>query len=117
MKTTQPQHHTVALEELTGEPDLAKIEEVSVGLPATSRCAQCGAQAYVEVEVWDTGKPHLNFGLRALRPGDTAKRTLEFCAHHYVAHESVLVMQAIRVIDHRPFLRLQERRFKGVDAR
>lgn len=113
--THEPERKVTALEDLIGP--MAEVVEVSEGLPATARCAHCGAQAYVEVEVFDTGGAHLEYGAPALRPGDTVKRTLEFCAHHYAKHETALVLQAARVVDHRPFLAIQEGKFKGVDAR
>ena len=73
----------------------AKIETVNVGLPATHRCARCEAQAYTEIE--------MRSGAR-----------LEFCAHHYAEHEIALSLQAKRIIDHRPYLDIQEKRYRGV---
>lgn len=100
MTTTQEPKHRDDLADLT---PIAEVIEVSEGLPATSRCAYCEAQAYVEVEVFDTEA--------------NTKRPLEFCAHHYTEHESALVLQAIRIVDHRPFLAIQEAKFKGVNER
>lgn len=73
--------------------------------PITARCARCGGQAYVEVA--------LRFS-KAL-PGITADwhdgvdqavgDRLEFCGHHYEKYELTLVTVAIKIIDHRPYLR------------
>lgn len=81
----------------TVEPDrmVAKVQTISdKGMSAEFRCARCGAQAYVEVEM-------------------PTKKRIEFCAHHYNEHEEALAFQALRVIDHRPFLAHQEHMFKG----
>jgi len=90
-----PNMKTVDEQALVG----AKIEQVDFGLPATHRCIRCDAQAYVEVEVYDKT--------------DAKKRAFEMCAHHYTEHEPALALQAVRIIDHRPFLQVQERAFKG----
>lgn len=82
---------TVALEDLA---PMAEIQTVNIGLPATERCARCQAQAYVEVEMPSGSR-------------------LEFCAHHYAENEDGLVMQAKRIIDHRPYLQTQETLYKG----
>jgi hypothetical protein len=78
-----------------------EIQRVDFGLPTTHRCIRCEMQAYVEIEIHDqsTGK----------------KRNFEMCAHHYGEHESALELdpKVTRIIDHRPFLHLQERAFKG----
>lgn len=94
-----------ATQEMT---QLATVQEVNVGLSAHVRCGDitntkpattdCGAQAYVEVEFPDGGR-------------------MEFCGHCYTKRESTLVLQAKRIIDHRPFLLTQEGRFKGVNNR
>lgn len=107
--TTEPTMKSIAEEAILG---LAEVTEVSVDLPATARCARCGAQAYVEVEILDKGGEHATYGVSAV-PDMKEKREIFFCAHHYGQHESALVMQATRVIDHRPFLLSQERAFKG----
>lgn len=49
-------------------------------LSATDRCDRCGAQAYV----------------RVMLPGGT---DLQFCGHHWTAHEEKLRPQALEVID------------------
>lgn len=86
---------TVDEQDLVG----AKIEVVDFGLPPTHRCDRCQAPAYVEIEVYDkvTGK----------------KFPLLMCAHHYTENEAELILRATRIIDHRPFLAVQERAFKG----
>lgn len=74
---------------------VAKVQTISdKGMPGDRRCARCGAQAYVEVEM-------------------PSKSRLEFCAHHYTEHEEALAFQALRVIDHRPFLAHQEHLYSG----
>jgi hypothetical protein len=97
--THEPEHHTVTL---------AEVIEMKVGLSALVRCgdvtktspatSECGAQAYVEVEFRDGSR-------------------MEFCGHHYSRSEATLILQAVRIIDHRPFLLIQEGKFKGVDTR
>lgn len=72
----------------------AKVQEVSIGLPPAFRCERCAAPAYVEAEL-------------------PSKAVLLFCAHHYKEHESALLVKADRIIDHRPYLAEQERKFKG----
>lgn len=49
-------------------------------LSATDRCDRCGAQAYVRVEL----------------PGGSS---LQFCGHHWGAHEAALSPQATQVIN------------------
>lgn len=110
MTTTQFGDHpsdrkTVALEDIM---PMAKIQETTVALPPHIRCGdqtktkpattECAAQAYVEV-VFKDGS------------------TMEFCGHCYANREAVLILQATRIIDHRPYLLQQERRFKGVNTR
>ena len=90
---------TVDMQDLVG----AEVIEVTVGLPATARCIVCEAQAYVEVEVYDKEAKK--------------KRVFEMCAHHFKDGEDKLRETAVRIIDHRPWLRVQESAFKGVDAR
>lgn len=90
-----PTIKTVELSELVG----AEITQVSVGLPTDSRCDGCGAQAYVEVEMYNK---------------ETKKTSdLLFCAHHYRNSENGLRDKASRIIDHRPFLLIEEAKFKG----
>lgn len=93
--TEYPNMKTVDEQALVG----AKIEQVDFGLPATHRCVRCDAQAYVEIEVFDKQ--------------EQKKRNFEMCAHHYSAHETALILQAVRIVDHRPFLQKQEHAFKG----
>lgn len=77
-------------------PVIAEIRTIdTVGLPGTHRCDRCGAQAYVETEL-------------------KSKTVLLWCAHHYSQHEAELVVQSLRIIDHRPFLQTQERAYKGL---
>lgn len=110
-ENTQPE--TVAPQ--TEESTLAKVQTIAdKGMPATSRCNVCDAQAYVEVEIIDKGAAHLQYGLGALRPGTKPeKRRMEFCAHHYNINEEALAFQASRIIDHRPWLNQQERLYSG----
>lgn len=88
-------------EEALTSPEIILIHKE--GMPATKRCARCEAQAYVEIEVFDTE--------------ERKTRRLEFCAHHFTEHESVLMSKALRVVDYRPFLLVQESRFKGLNER
>lgn len=68
---------------------MAEITEIdTMGMPPTSRCDRCGAQAYVQAEV--------------------AKMELLFCVHHYVANADAIIQQATRIFDHRKFLDKQE---------
>lgn len=96
----QTETKTVAEEAIVG---MAQVSTVDFGLPATHRCDSCGAQAYVEVEIAVDGD----------------KKGLLFCSHDYTrkgpngSNEDVLMMQALRIVDHRPFLVVQEAMFKG----
>lgn len=87
---------TIDEQVLTG----AEVQLVDFGLPATSRCERCDAQAYVEIEVYDTQ--------------DKKKRGFELCAHHYGRHEAALIAKAVRIVDHRPYLKVQENAYKGI---
>lgn len=81
---------------MTTTPEEAIVLPVAEILPVTlapivsMRCARCGAQAYVEVQLLDGGR-------------------LEWCSHHYDEHESALILRARKVIDHRPYLHSLER--------
>ncbi len=90
---------TVDMQDLVG----AEVTEVSVPLPATTMCMVCDAQAYLEIEVYDKET--------------SQKRVFEMCAHHFKANEDKLRATAVRIIDHRPWLRIQESAFKGINER
>ena len=89
---------------------MAEIMEVpTTPLSATERCDRCGAQAYVEAEIIDTGEAHLEYGLKAERPGTRpVARNLLFCAHHYKHNEDAIKAKAKRIIDHREVLTSSE---------
>lgn len=92
----------------------AKVEQVDFGLPATKRCTICDAQAYVEIEVYDKGEPSKYADdVIELVTTEPQKRHFEMCAHHFQEHEIPLSLQAVRIIDHRPFLRIQENLYRG----
>lgn len=85
------------------------VNAVSVPLTAADRCDRCGAQAYTRVEIIDLGGPHLDYGVKALRPGtDPVIREILFCAHHYREHEDALKAQAKRILDETGVLASQE---------
>lgn len=88
-------------EEALTTPEIILIHKE--GMPATKRCARCDAQAYVEIEVFDAT--------------ERKTRRLEFCAHHFTENEDALMTKALRVVDYRPFLQVQENQFKGLNAR
>lgn len=68
---------------------IAEIVPVTIAPAVSMRCARCNAQAYIEIEM----------------PSGTR---WELCAHDFEIHETKLVLEAKRIIDHRPFLRKQE---------
>lgn len=72
------------------QPVIAEILPVTIAPPNSMRCARCGAQAYVEVQMLVGGR-------------------LEWCSHHYDEHEAAIILRARKVIDHRPYLRSLER--------
>jgi hypothetical protein len=76
-----------------------RIQEVNFALPHDSRCARCGVEGWVEIEL-------------------TSGSQLVFCGHHYAKQEPELLANARRIVDHRPALREMERRFgSGTAAR
>lgn len=80
------------------ESPLAEILPVTFAPAHTMRCARCGAQGYVEVQLLAGGR-------------------IEFCSHHYTEHQVAIDLCARKIIDHRPYLRSLENQSRTKDDR
>lgn len=87
-------------------PTAEIVETHGATLTAAHRCDRCGAQAYVEVEIFDKGQAHELYGLaEGVDSGyfdkieGPPKRALLFCKHHFTAHTDALKEQASRIVD------------------
>lgn len=81
---------------------IAEIVPVIVAPPVTARCARCNGQAYVEVAL------RFSRAMPGIYVDQVVGERLEFCGHHYTDHETALQLVAVKIIDHRPYLRSLE---------